>query len=115
MYYYNNPVKDIAEACGVDRSTIWRWSKLRAFNRELKRMDYNLRRKYERQEKKRMAEEDAYWEERERKAKAKLDEESAKITTKPGKKWFKALKEYEKAQLRGKTFAQLFADINRIK
>ena len=115
MCYEWEPIKDIAAACGVHRSTIWRWQQLRGFDREWKRIDYNERRKWERRDAKRRAAEDAYWEEQERKAKAKLDELSAKITTKPGKEWYKALAEYEKAQLRGKTLAECLAAINRIK
>ena len=115
MCYEWEPIKDIAAACGVHRSTIWRWQQLRGFDREWKRIDYNERRKWERRDAKRRAAEDAYWEEQERKAKAKLDELSAKTTTKPGKEWYKALEEYEKAQLRGKTLAECLAAINRIK
>ena len=115
MYYDYDPRQEIAAACGVHRTTIWRWSKTRAFWREWKRIDYNNRRKWERRDAKRRAEEDAYWEEEERKAKAKLDELSAKITTKPGKEWYKALHEYEKAQLRGKTLAERLAALSRIK
>ena len=115
MMYDYEMIKDIASACGVHRSTIWRWTKLRGFWREFKRIDYNWQRKFERREAKRRAQEDAYWEEQERKAKAKLDELSAKIVTKPGKEWYKALHEYEKAQLRGKTLAECLAAYNRIK
>lgn len=115
MYYDYERVVDIAAACHVHRSTIYRWAKLRGFWKEWNRINYNMKRKFERREAKRRAEEDAYWEEEERKAKAKLDELSAKITTKPGKEWYKALHEYEKAQLRGKTLAECLAALNRIK
>lgn len=115
MYYDYDPIQEIAAACGVHRTTIWRWTKLRGFWREWKRIDYNHRRRFERLDAKRRAEEDAYWEEQERKAKEKLDELSAKITTKPGKEWYKALNEYEKAQLRGKTLAQCLDAYFRIK
>ena len=115
MYYDYERVVDIAAACNVHRSTIYRWAKLRGFWKEWNRINYNMKRKFERREAKRRAEEDAYWEEEERKAKAKLDELSAKITGKPGKEWYKALHEYEKAQLRGKTLAECLAALNRIK
>ena len=108
MYYDYERVRDIAAACGVHRSTIYRWTQLRNFRKEWQRIDRNWRRKFERREAKRRAEEDAYWEEKERETKKKLDELSAKITKKPGKEWYKAYDEYMKACLRGKTLAQVF-------
>ena len=115
MFYDYEPIKDIATACGVHRTTIWRWSKLRGFRKEWRRIDYNWQRKFERRDAKRRAQEDAYWEEEERKAKAKLDELSAKITGKPGKEWYKAYDEYTKTLLRGKSLADCLAAMNRIK
>jgi hypothetical protein len=115
MYYEWEPIKDIAAACGVHRSTIWRWSQLKAFDREWKRIDYNMRRKFERREAKRRAAEDAYWDEQVRIARAKLEEESAKIKGKPGKSWYEAYENLTKAELRGKTLAECLNAFYKIK
>ena len=115
MYYDYDPIQDIAKACGVHRTTIWRWSKTRAFWREWKRIDYNERRKWERRDAKRRAEEDAYWEEQVRIARAKLEEESAKIKGKPGKSWYEAYENLTKAELRGKSLAECLNAFYRIK
>lgn len=115
MLYEYDPVNEVAAACGVHRTTIWRWTQLRGFRKEWRRIDYNWQRKFERREAKRRAQEDAYWEEQERIMKAKLDEETAKIKGKPGKSWYEAYNNYTKAQLRGKTLAECLAAMNRIK
>ena len=107
MYYDYERVVDIAAACGVHRSTIYRWTQLRNFRKEWQRIDRNWRRKFERREAKRRAEEDAYWEKKQREAEEKLHEIGAKITKKPGKDWYKAWNEYEKAICRGRTLSQL--------
>lgn len=107
MLYDYERVQDVAAALGVHRTTIWRWEKLRGFRKEWNRIDRNLRRKYERWEAKRRAAEDAYWDQRLREAEEKLQKESAKITKMPGKAWYSAWNEYEKAACRGRTLAQL--------
>lgn len=115
MLYEYDPVNEVAAACGVHRTTIWRWTQLRGFRKEWRRIDYNWQRKFTRMEVKRQMQEDAYWEEKQRKAKAKLDDLTAKITTKPGKEWYKAYDEYTKTLLRGKSLAECLAAISRIK
>lgn len=107
MLYDYERVKDVAAALGVHRTTVWRWENLRGFRKEWNRIDRNLRRKYERREAKRRAAEDAYWSEKLKEAEQKLQEISSKITKKPGKAWYNAWNEYEKAACRGRTLAQL--------
>lgn len=107
MLYEGKKVQDTAQALGVHRTTIWRWECTRDFRREWKRIDRNLRRKYERREAKRAAQEAAYWDQRREEAERRLNEESAKITTRPGKAWYTAWSEYERAVCRGRTLAQL--------
>lgn len=109
MYYDYERVRDIASACGVHRSTIYRWTQLRNFRKEYLRIDRNWRRRFERREAKRQAEEDAYWEKKQRETEEKLHELSAKITTKPGKEWYKAHDEYMKACLRGKSLSDVMS------
>lgn len=108
MLYNGELIKDTAQALGVHRTTIWRWECRRDFRREWQRIDRNLRRKYERMDAKREAQEAEYWEKRVQEAEQKLHEESAKITKKPGKAWYRAWNEYEKAMCRGRTLAELF-------
>ena len=107
MLYEGEKVQDTAQALGVHRTTIWRWECMRDFRREWKRIDRNLRRKYERREIKRRAAEEAYWDQRLKKAEQKLQEISSKITKKPGKDFYEAWNEYEIAACRGRTLAQL--------
>ena len=107
MLYDYERVKDVAAALGVHRTTVWRWENLRGFRKEWNRIDRNLRRKYERREAKRRAAEDAYWDQRLKEAEQKLQEISSKITKKPGKDFYEAWNEYEKAACRGRTLAQL--------
>ena len=111
MLYEGEKVQDTAQALGVHRSTIWRWECRRDFRREWNRIDRNLRRKYERREAKRRAEEEALWEQKRKKAEQKLHEISSKITEKPGKDFYKAWNEYERAVCRGRTLAQLFDEL----
>ena len=108
MLYDGEKVQDTAQALGVHRTTIWRWECTRDFRREWNRIDRNLRRKYERRDAMREAQEETFWEEKLKIAEQKLHEESAKITKRPGKAWYKAWNEYEKAMCRGRTLAQLF-------
>ena len=107
LFYDCERVKDIAAACGVHRSTIWRWQQLRGFRKEWNRIDRNWRRKIERREVKRRAQEEAYWEQRRKEAEEKLQKASEKITNKPGKDFYDAWNEYEKAMCRGRTLAQV--------
>ena len=107
MLYDGEKVQDTAQALGVHRTTIWRWECRRDFRREWNRIDRNLRRKYARREAKRRAEEDAYWDKKLREAEQKLHEISSNITQKPGKDFYEAWNEYEKAACRGRTLAQL--------
>ena len=115
MLYECYPINEIAAALGVHRTTVWRWSNLRGFKREWKRLYYNEERRIMRREIKREEEERKYWEQRQREAKQKLDEENAKIKTKPGPAWYKANKEYEIALCRGHTLAELFSMIDKLK
>lgn len=109
MFYESCPIKEIAAACGVHRSTIWRWEQLPGFRKEFRRIDRNWRRKIERQELKRREAEDAYWSERLRIAEENMRKEAEKIQGKPQKSYYKACSEYEKALCRGFTLAQLSA------
>lgn len=111
MLYEGERVQDTAQALGVHRTTIWRWENTRDFRREWKRIDRNMRRKYERRDAKRRAAEDEYWSQKLKEAEQKLQEISSKITKKPGKDFYKAWKEYEIAACRGRTLAQLLDDI----
>lgn len=106
MVYDNDPIGEIAAALGVHRTTIWRWQRKREFRKEWHRLDRNARRRIVRREAKLRAAEDAYWSDAIRKAKDKLDRETAKIKTKPGNAWYKAHEEYQTALLHGRTLAQ---------
>jgi len=107
MFYDYERIKDIAAACGVHRTTIWRWSKLRGFRKEYNRIDRNWKRKFERQDLKRIAAENAYWDQKVADAEKKLQEISSKIKGKPGKDFYSAWNEYEKALFRGRSLSQL--------
>ena len=108
MLYDCYSIKEIAEACGVHRCTIWRWENLRGFRKEYQRIDRNWRRRIERQEAKRRAEEDRYWSEKLREAEENMRKEAANIHGKPSKAYYKACSEWEKALCRGLTLSQLF-------
>lgn len=107
MTYDCIPVQEIADALGVHRSTIWRWKQMREFRADWHRIDYNRRRRYTRREDKRMAEEEAYWEAEQEKWEKALDEESKKITKKPGRAWNKAYNNFWKAQFRGYSWKEI--------
>ena len=111
MLYGGARVQDTAKALGVHRTTIWRWENTRDFRKEWKRIDRNTRRRFERWTAKKEAERAAYWDQRRIETEQRLQELTQKIRTRPGKAWYKAWNDYEKALCRGKTLAQLTEDI----
>ena len=107
MYHDAYRTREIAEELGVHRTTVWRWTQLRGFWREYKRIEYNEQRRIMRREIKEEREQEAYWAEKVRIAKEKLDKETEKIKGKPGKAWYDAWNEWEKAMCRGRTVAEI--------
>lgn len=107
MVYDYEPVKDIAAALGVHRTTIWRWQQRREFWHEWHRIDRNNRRRFERREAKRRAQEEEYWAAEEEKCRKKLEEESQKVIKRPGKAWYSAYNNYMKACLHGRSLAEI--------
>lgn len=113
MLYELTPVKDVAAAMGVHRTTIWRWSKTRDFRKEWQRIDRNERRRLERWRIKR----DVEWHrERDRRmaeAEAKLDEKLREIEGKTGKSHQKAVNSawnsYVNALFDGRSLAELLS------
>ena len=108
MLFSGEKVQDTAEALGVHRSTIWRWSKTRDFRREIARLERNKRRRLERLWVKLDAEAESFWNNRLREAEENLQRESAKIKTRPGRAALKAWNEYEKALFMGMSLDELF-------
>ena len=102
MLYDCYSIKEIAEACGVHRSTVWRWEQKRGFWREYKRIDRNWARRYAYRRKK----EEAEREKRLQELEENMHKEAAKITGKPTKSFYKACDEYEKALFGGFSLSQ---------
>ena len=111
MLYEGDRVQDVAAALGVHRTTVWRWECKRGFTREWKRIDYNMRRKFERREARMERKRNEYWDKKVREAEEKLHELAPKRGGKPGKEWEKAYREYEIALGRGHTLAELMSRI----
>jgi hypothetical protein len=108
MLFDGAKVQDTAQAVGVHRTTIWRWKKTKDFRREWNRISRNLRRKYERKEARRRAEESALWDTRRRQCEEKVKAEAAKISGRPGPAFYRAWNDYEKALCRGMSLSRLF-------
>lgn len=107
MTYDYYPVQEIADTLGIHRSTLWRWKQMREFWADYRRIDRNWRRKFERREAKRRAQEEAYWEEQIKIAEENLQKESEKVVNKPGKAWYAAYNAYMKAQLHGHSWTDV--------
>ena len=107
LVYADERINDIAAVLGVHRTTIWRWQQKREFRKEWLRIDRNWRRKLVRREAKIQAQEEAYWAEESEKWKKKLDEESNKIVSRPGKAWYTAYNAYIRATFQGHSLSDL--------
>ena len=109
LLYDDEPVQSVAAALGVNRSTVWRWRKAKAFRLEWQRLDHNFQRRCKRLSEKLIAEreaEAAQWQELVRICEEKLDKEASKITSKPTNAFNKAYKDYEKALFHGYTLSE---------
>ena len=115
MLYNMTPVKDVAAAAGVHRTTVWRWSKKRDFRKEWQRIDRNTRRRYERWRIKK----DIEWHrERDRRmaeADAELDKKLHEIEGKTGKSHQKAVNSawnsYVNTLFNGRSLAEILSVI----
>lgn len=113
MLYEMTPVKDVAAAAGVHRTTIWRWSKKREFRKEWQRIDRNARRRLERWQIKWDIEQHRKREILAAEADAALEEKLREIESKPGKNHQKAINSamnsYANLLFHGRSWAEVLS------
>lgn len=108
LLYEGETVQDTAQALGVHRSTIWRWSKTRDFRREIKRLERNRTRRLERKRAKWDYEFEKRLDKCMNEAEEKLYETIGKSGENPGKRGDKAWNEYKNTLFQGMTLEQLY-------